>query len=93
VNAAKNVLERALRFGAVGLADEPTRSTQDRDALPTLQAPSGKVEPEECLGMLDKLVESGLCIDSLTPTRAREKIEQKPLDPGSPRVDDGFVIL
>jgi len=43
--------------------------------------------------MLDKLVESGLCIDSLTPTRAREKIEQKPLDPGSPRVDDGFVIL
>ena len=36
-----------------------------------------RVKPEECLGILDELVESGLYIDSLTLTRARQKIEQK----------------
>jgi predicted nucleic acid-binding protein len=36
-----------------------------------------QVEPEECLRILDELVESGLYIDSLTLTRARRKIEQK----------------
>jgi predicted nucleic acid-binding protein len=36
-----------------------------------------RVEPKECLGTLDELVESGLYIDSVTLTRARQKIEQK----------------
>jgi len=36
-----------------------------------------RVGAEECLGILDELVESGLYIDSPTLTRARQKIEQK----------------
>jgi len=38
---------------------------------------AGRVEPDECLGILDELVESGLYIDSPTLTRARQKIEKE----------------
>jgi predicted nucleic acid-binding protein len=35
-----------------------------------------RLEAEECLRMLDELVESGLYVDALTLTRARQKIEK-----------------